>query len=206
MFKKLVIILIFFCANSIFSLNLAISAENNTPDKTAVNLIERVLLKVQKLNKQQQTTIKNTVLLIMEDILLPNMAVETSAQLSLKNHWQELNSEQKIAFQKYITQSLIADYSSLFSTYGDHTIDIIDIQVDPIIKRKENKAIVTLFIKTKKDEQQATVVSLKMIYQDKWLIYDVVFFGVSLVKNYQSQFDSHIKRKGLANLINKIQK
>jgi len=43
-----------------------------------------------------------------------------------------------------------------------------------------------------------------MIRENKWRIYDVVFSGVSLIKNYRAQFNSHIKRKGLDSLIAKV--
>jgi phospholipid transport system substrate-binding protein len=43
-----------------------------------------------------------------------------------------------------------------------------------------------------------------MIRSSKWRVYDVVFSGVSLIKNYRAQFNSHIKRKGMDSLIAKI--
>jgi phospholipid transport system substrate-binding protein len=43
-----------------------------------------------------------------------------------------------------------------------------------------------------------------MIRLDHWRIYDVLFAGVSIIKNYQAQFNSHIKRKGMDSLVKKI--
>jgi hypothetical protein len=39
-----------------------------------------------------------------------------------------------------------------------------------------------------------------MIYSQQWRVYDVVFSGISLIKTYKAQFDSHIKRKGIDSL------
>jgi len=44
-----------------------------------------------------------------------------------------------------------------------------------------------------------------MIRLNTWHVYDVVFSGVSIVKNYRAQFDSYIKRKGLEALITRSQ-
>jgi hypothetical protein len=45
-----------------------------------------------------------------------------------------------------------------------------------------------------------------MIRSSHWRVYDLVFSGVSLIKNYKAQFNSHIKRKGMDSLIKKINK
>jgi phospholipid transport system substrate-binding protein len=43
----------------------------------------------------------------------------------------------------------------------------------------------------------------KMVKHQHWKIYDVVFSGVSLVKNYAAQFNSYIKRKGFEAFVDK---
>jgi ABC-type transport system involved in resistance to organic solvents, auxiliary component len=53
------------------------------------------------------------------------------------------------------------------------------------------------------DDPKPLIISLKMIRSNQWRVYDVVFSGVSLMKNYRAQFDSHIKRKGINSLIAK---
>ena len=45
-----------------------------------------------------------------------------------------------------------------------------------------------------------------MIRLNSWYVYDLVFSGVSIVKNYEAQFNSYIKRKGLEALIERSQK
>lgn len=82
-------------------------------------------------------------------------------------------------------------------------LDSINVSVDPEIVRKDNRALVKLRI-TFNDDPKVTIVSLKMIRSNRWKVYDVVFSGVSLVKNYRSQFKSYIRRNGLEALIEKI--
>jgi len=40
----------------------------------------------------------------------------------------------------------------------------------------------------------------------KWLVFDIVIEGVSLVTNYRSQFSSEIRRNGMDTLIKKLAK
>ena len=96
------------------------------------------------------------------------------------------------------SKSLIRDYVGILSSYKD--IDSVQISVDPKIKRKDNKAIVKLVISIN-DAKEPFVISLKMIRLNSWSVYDVVFSGVSVVKNYKAQFNSYIKRKGIDALI-----
>jgi len=127
--------------------------------------------------------------------------VNTATELALKDHWKGLEPQNRNIFQKYIVQSLINDYASILSTYND--LETIHIAIDPEVRRKDNKAIVKLNISFN-DDPDVVLVSLKMIRVGRWRVYDVVYSGVSLVMNYRSQFDSHIRRKGLESLITKI--
>jgi phospholipid transport system substrate-binding protein len=100
-------------------------------------------------------------------------------------------------------QSLIRDYAGFLVNV--HSLDEVSINALPKVKRKKNRAIVPIEL-TLGGGSKSIKLSLKMIYTDKWRIYDLVFSGVSLMKNYRSQFDSHIRRKGIESLITKISK
>ena len=123
-----------------------------------------------------------------------------ATKITLEKHWEGLNIQQKQFFQYYISESLIRDYVGILSSYEQ--LDSVQISVDPEVKRKDNKAIVKLNISLNSKEKPF-IVSLKMIRLNTWHVYDIVFSGVSIVKNYRAQFDSHIKRKGLESLIDK---
>lgn len=98
---------------------------------------------------------------------------------------------------------MVDNYSAILAAYDD--LDNIKITADSKVKRKGNKAIVKLLIDINGNNKPVEV-SLKMVLTDDWSIYDVVFSGVSLVKNYKATFNSHIKRKGVESLIAKASK
>ncbi len=194
---------------SILSTNLALATNGflsmddpNSPSTAALSVLENTIHSIDDFQKKQQTTAENIKGLI-EKRLLPNIAIELSTKLALKKYWADLNNEQKEIFQAYIIESLIKDYSGVFASYDKFSS--IKISADPNVKRKDNKAIVKLSI-TLADEPKPITVSIKMIYSKKWRVYDVVFSGVSLIKTYAAQFNSHIKRKGVDNLVDKLLK
>ena len=83
-----------------------------------------------------------------------------------------------------------------------HTVHFVTYR---LLYQTNIKAIVKLFISLNNDPKP-TRISIKMIYSQQWRVYDVVFSGVSLIKTYGAQFDSHIKRKGIDSLTEKLTK
>ena len=184
------------------TLNNSIAEIIDPPGTAALNIIVSNLSSLKELRKKKLASVENIEHLIKVK-LLPNIAVDISTELALKKHWHKLNLQQKLIFQTYIVQSLIKDYAGILGTYEQ--LDSINISVDPKIRRKDNKAIVKLIIHLG-DNPKPINVSLKMIRSSQWRAYDLVFSGVSLIKNYRAQFNSHIRRKGIDSLVSKISK
>jgi phospholipid transport system substrate-binding protein len=211
MLKTLLIIL------SILSTNVALATDANInhmpanniiadiidpPNSAALNIMISALSSLKELKKQNQASKENVEALIRLK-LLPNIAMGVSTKIALDKHWEKLNIQQKQFFQHYISESLIQDYVGILSSY--ERLDTIQITVDPNVKRKDNKAIVKLNI-TINNDPKPVVIILKMIRLNTWHVYDIVFSGVSIVKNYRAQFNSYIKRKGVDALIKKSKK
>jgi len=169
------------------------------PGTAALNIMLSALSSFKELKKSEQVSMENTTSLVKIKVL-PYIAMETSTQIALEDHWNQLNAQQKQLFVNYIEHSLIKDYVGMLYSYKD--IDYVEIALQQNVLRKDNRALVNLEIKANA-ESKPLVITLKMIRDGRWRIYDVVFSGVSVVKNYNAQFNSHIKRKGLDSLIQK---
>ena len=172
------------------------------PGAAALNIIVNNLSSLKALRKQNKASIENVEHLIKVK-LLPNIATNVATELTLKKHWLKLSDQQKSIFKAYIVQSLIRDYAGILGSY--EKLESVKITVDPKIKRKGSKAIVKLIINLG-DNPKPIHVTLKMIRSNQWRAYDLVFSGVSLMKNYRAQFNSHIRRKGIDSLVSKISK
>ncbi len=211
--KKIITIVAIFFINSTFAASSNTEKDNTTnevaqsvieiidpPGTAALTIIVDSLSSLKELKKHNQSTIENIKALINVK-LFPHLDVNTALKISLKGYWEDLDFKQRQVFYKYIVQSLVNDYAAILVTYNN--LDSINVSVDPEIVRKDNRALVKLRI-TFNDDPKVTVVSLKMIRSNRWKVYDVVFSGVSLVKNYRSQFKSYIRRNGLEALVEKI--
>ncbi|MBA5249504.1 MAG: ABC transporter substrate-binding protein [Gammaproteobacteria bacterium] len=172
------------------------------PKAAALNIMTEALSSVKKLQKQGLATPENIKKLIGAK-LLPNIDIDAATHLVLKKHLSELNNTQIQLFERYIIHSLIKDYSGMLGSYDK--LDSIKVTAEPNVKRKGAKAKVNLIIALGGASKPAKV-TLKMIQTNQWRIYDIAFLGVSLIKTYRAQFNSHIRRKGVDSLIEKISK
>ena len=200
MLKKISIIFVFLSI-SVFST--AAPDKILSADKAALHIMTEALLSLKDLKSGKDNSFADVEHLIRYN-LLPNVNLTESTHQTLKKHWSNLNVNQKILLENYITESLVRDYSGILDAYNN--LDNIKIEVDPKVKRKDNKAIVKLKIYINGNNAKPITVSLKMILSNDWRIYDVVFSGVSLIKNYRASFNSHIKRKGIEGLMVKAAK
>ena len=172
------------------------------PGSAALNILVSSLSSLKELKKQNKGTIENIETLIRLK-LLPTLDIAYSTQRALDNYYDDLTDSEKQLFETYIIESLIKDYVGILGAYQD--LDSINISVGKNILRKDNRANVPLIISFS-DNSQPVEVALSMVKTNSWKIYDVTYSGVSLIKNYQAQFGSMIKRKGKDFLIGIITK
>ncbi|BAF61670.1 MlaC/ttg2D family ABC transporter substrate-binding protein [Candidatus Vesicomyidisocius calyptogenae] len=206
MIKTLLIVLSILPINSTLAIDKVLNTTHQAivdmidpPNSAALNIMVSALTSLKELKKQKRATKKNIEALTRLKIL-PNIAISVSTKIALNKYWDNLNIQQKQFFKYYISESLIQDYVGILSSYDK--LDSVHISVDPDVKRKNDKAIVRLIININNDPKPS-IISLKMIRFNTWRVYDIVFSGISIVKNYRAQFNSYIRRKGIDSLIRK---
>ena len=118
---------------------------------------------------------------------------------TLSKNWKKLNTQQQKAFTDLFSRLLGSIYLKTISKYTD----------EKVVFNKEKK------ISESKVEVQSRVitaskeipVNYKMIMkQGEWKVYDVVIEGVSMTKNYRSQFRKILKNKSPDDMINMLRK
>jgi phospholipid transport system substrate-binding protein len=119
------------------------------------------------------------------------------ARRSLANHWQGLTPEEKKEFVPLFTDLLERTYMSRIENYSGDKVNYIGERV------KGNFSLVKVTIFTDKKTEIPVVYKMKK-EGPEWTIYDVSIEGVSLVKNYQQQFDSIILSSSYQGLVEKL--
>ena len=120
--------------------------------------------------------------------------VMRSLAKNYKNRSDEERKEFTLLFKKLLENS----YASKIENYKDETINYVDEQV------KGKYALVRTQI-VRKDG--VIDVDYKMLKDNgQWLVYDFVIEGVSLIRNYKSQFSKIISIESYAALVSKLSK
>ena len=120
--------------------------------------------------------------------------VMRSLAKNYKNRSENERKEFTMLFKKLLENS----YASKIETYRNETIDYLGEQI------KGKYAMV----KTQVVRKDGVIdVDYKMLKENgQWLVYDFVIEGVSLIRNFRSQFSKIINTESYATLVSKLRK
>jgi phospholipid transport system substrate-binding protein len=117
---------------------------------------------------------------------------------SLAKNYKNRSDEERKEFTGLFKKLLENSYASKIENYKDETINYVDEKV------KGKYALVRTQI-VRKDG--VIDVDYKMLKDNgQWLVYDFVIEGVSLIRNYKSQFSKIISTESYAALVSKLSK
>jgi phospholipid transport system substrate-binding protein len=117
---------------------------------------------------------------------------------SLGKTWDSLSDQEKQSFIKLFKGLLENSYASKLESYSDEKINF----TDEVVKGKY------ALVKTDVVRANSTIgVDYKLILDNgKWEVYDFVIEGVSMVRNYKSQFTKIIRKDSYEALVEKLTK
>ena len=120
-----------------------------------------------------------------------------TAKRSLARHWQPRTPSEQSEFVRLFADLLERSYISKIELYGGEKIAYLSDALDG------DQAIVRTRIVTKSSTE--VPVDYRMLKRgDRWLVYDVIIEGVSLVANYRTQFNKIIQTSSYAELVRKM--
>jgi len=159
-----------------------------TVDEVLVILRDKRLAKPEN-KKERQQLIKTTI--------DKRFDYEEMSKQTLARHWRDRTPEEQKRFIELFSRLLEKTYISKIESYSDEEILVKEQLV------KSDKAMVrTVILKNN--------VEIPILYKlhnkdGKWMVYGVVVEGVSLIRNYRTQFDSIINKEKYAGLLHRIE-
>jgi phospholipid transport system substrate-binding protein len=120
------------------------------------------------------------------------------AKRSLGKHWNLRNAAEKKQFAELFATLLENSYAGKIESYNNEKIVYIKENVDGEYAEIKSKVVTAA-----RDEFTLDYRVFK--HDGKWMVYDVVIEGVSLVSNYRSQFNKIITANGYNALVKKLQ-
>jgi phospholipid transport system substrate-binding protein len=120
-----------------------------------------------------------------------------TAKRSLGRHWAARTPQERDEFVKLFGDLLERSYISKIELYGGEKIQYLGDKVEG------ETAVVQSKLLTKAGGE--VPIEYRMLKKaEKWLVYDVVIEGVSLVSNYRTQFNKIIQTSSYQDLVKKM--
>ena len=122
---------------------------------------------------------------------------QETAKRSLARHWPPRSPAEQAEFVRLFADLLERSYISRIELYGGEKIAYLNDSLDG------DQAQVRTRIVTKSGTE--VPVDYRMLKRgERWLVYDVIIEGVSLVANYRTQFNKIIQTSSYAELVRKM--
>lgn len=162
----------------------------NTVDEI-IRIVSDKEMKKHANEQKRRTAIKKSLAVIFDH--------QEMAKRSLGKHWNQRSPEERRQFVSLFASLLENSYASKIESYNNEKIVYVKESVDNDYAEVKSKVITP-----KRDE---FTLDYKLIKQSsgKWVVYDVVIEGVSLVSNYRTQFNKIITANGYPELVKKLQ-
>jgi phospholipid transport system substrate-binding protein len=122
---------------------------------------------------------------------------EEMSRRSLGRHWAQRSEQERKEFVRLFGQLLEKTYIDKVEGYSGEKVNYVSERVDG------DYAEVDVKIVTKKNTEIPVIYKLRSRDQ-KWLAYDMVVEGVSLVNNYRTQFSDILAKSSFEGLMKKL--
>lgn len=163
--------------------------------QTAVNEISATLSKSDLTNLSENSPVINK----LESLILNIFSLDQFSMRTVGKKWRTFTPAQKEAFKKSFIDLLKTTYFSHISAYENNKVAITGERTNK--KGDKVEVLTTVAFKGKN-----VPVNYRMLnYKGSWMVYDVVVEGVSLVKNYRTQFKELLRHGTPDELIAKLQ-
>ncbi len=115
----------------------------------------------------------------------------------LGKQWRKLSKEEKDQFVTLFTRLLQYAYIGKVEDYANQKIEFRKQRI-----RGKRAEIQTVLLDKDKEIPVSYILILK---GDKWMAYDIIVEGVSLVRNYMEQFREILRKEQYAGLVKKLE-
>jgi phospholipid transport system substrate-binding protein len=120
-----------------------------------------------------------------------------AARRALALHWQGRTDVERAEFTALFKDLVSYSYITTFEGYGGQTV--------VYAAEKSTDGAVTVLTRVQGRQGAPVPVDYRMHQRDgRWLVYDVVIEGVSLVANYRAQFNTIVRSTSYAELIRRL--
>ena len=186
-------------AASLFLLSSFVEAAIEDPQQLVRETGEKVLSEV---GARKADLEANPALIypLVESTVLPHFDFRRMSQSALGRYWPDASDEQKTAVTNEFRELLVRTYATALLGYTGQKIQYLPVQYQP----GDEKVMIPTRIAASDNAPPIPINYRLQLTDAKWMVYDVVIDGVSLITNYRSQFATEVRRNGIDGLISAL--
>lgn len=118
------------------------------------------------------------------------------SRLAIGKYWKSFSTQQQNQFKELFAELLANTYiSKVQENFKNQKIDYINEK----ISGKKSEVLIHVAL-----ENKPIPIIYRLVNKNGWYVYDVKIEGMSMIKNYRSQFDQFLFKKSPKELIDKM--
>ena len=191
MIKKTSILLAFLLTS-----NIAFSSD--TPDGFLKDSVQEISLLVSKYKDRFETD-EEFLRDKMNSSVMPKLDIKLMSKIILgKKIWTEMSESQKDDFVEAFQYRMTSTYMKSITAFDGEKVVFLPYEPG----KRENIA----YVKSKYLIPGGDIaVDYRLIKKsEEWKVYDIIFDGISLMKNYRADFREHVSENGIESLITSL--
>ena len=172
----------------------------DTPDFFLKKSVREVALFISE-NKETLENDENFLQAKVDELIIPKLDIQLMSKIVLgKKIWLSINSYQKNKFVLAFRGLMVKTYMKSFTAFDGEKIKFI-----PYIEGKRPDIAKVKSIYLLSEGQIAVNYSLTLNKSNEWKVFDISIDGISLLRNYRSDFQNHVDVHGITSLIDSLE-
>ena len=137
----------------------------------------------------------------VDELVIPKLDIKLMSKIVLgKKNWTSMNPILRMKFQQVFRSLMVKTYMKSLTSFDGEKIKFLPYKKG---KRPDVARVKSVYLLN--EGELSVNYSLKLNKSAEWKVYDINIDGISLIKNYRSDFKSHIERYGIDSLIEELE-
>jgi len=136
----------------------------------------------------------------VDELVIPKLNISLMSKIVLgRDNWTSSNNYQKREFQKAFRSLIVRTYMKSLATFDGEKMKFMPFKAG---KRPNIARVNSIYLLS--EGELPVSYRLKFTKSDGWKVFDIIIDGISLLKNYRTDFQDHIQNNGINSLITEL--
>ena len=133
----------------------------------------------------------------VDELVIPKLNISLMSKIVLgRDNWISSNDYQKREFQKAFRSLMVRTYMKSLTTFDGEKMKFMPFKAG---KRPDIARVNSVYLLS--EGELPVSYRLKFVESNGWKVFDIIIDGISLLKNYRTDFQEHIQNNGINSLI-----